>query len=102
MQFNKQKSVIICVTYRVPDCPVVCLYSLLKPNYTKVLLKRKPIIILGDINCNMMNKDSAGCKALQEFITESNLTQVIEGHTRVTDKSASLLDVIIISSPSLI
>jgi endonuclease/exonuclease/phosphatase family metal-dependent hydrolase len=50
-----------------------------------------------------MNKDSTECKALQIFIIESNLTQVVEDHTRrVTNKCASLLDVIMTSSPSLI
>ena len=49
-----------------------------------------------------MNKESPECKALQTFITESNLTQVIEDLTRVTDKSASLLDVIMTSSRSII
>ena len=102
LQYNKNKSVVICIVYRVPDCPVDRFDSLLKPNYTRALLKQKPIIILGDFNCNMMNKDSTHCKALQTFIIESNLTQVIEDHTRVTNKSASLLDVIMTSSPSLI
>ena len=49
-----------------------------------------------------MNKESADCKALQTFIIESNLTQVIEDYTRVTDKSASLLDVVMTSSTSII
>ena len=49
-----------------------------------------------------MNKESADCKALQTFIIESNLTQVIEDYTRVTEKSASLLDVVMTSSISII
>ena len=49
-----------------------------------------------------MNKDSTECKTFQTFIIESNLTQVTEDYTKVTDKSASLLDVIMMSSSSLI
>ena len=45
---------------------------------------------------------SNDCKALQTFKIESNLTQVIEDYTRVINKSASLLDVVMTSSISMI
>ena len=57
LQYNNNKSVVICVVYRVPNCPLNCFDSLLKPNYTRALLEQKPIIILGDLNCNEMNKE---------------------------------------------
>ena len=85
LQRNKNKSIIICIVHRLPDCPLDCFDFLLK-----------------DLNCNLMNKDSTECKTLQAFIIESNLTQVTEDYTKVTDKSASLLDVIMMSSSSLI
>ena len=70
-------------------------------NYTQVLLLGKPILILGDLNCNIL-KSGPDSNALQEFITESTLTQVISKPTRVTDESLSLIDVILVSSPSLV
>ena len=47
-------------------------------------------------------KIALNVKHYKTFIIESNLTQVIEDYTRVTDKSAWLLDVIMTSSSSLI
>ena len=38
---------------------------------------------------------------LEEFLTETNLTQIIKDHTRVTDKSESLLHVIMVWSSSI-
>ena len=101
LQHKKLKSLIICVVYRPPDCALDCFDLLLKPNYTQVLLLRKPVLILGDLNCNIL-KSGPDSKALQEFITESNLTQVINKPARVTDESLSLIDVILVSSPSLV
>ena len=52
IQVNKNKSMIVCVTYRPPDCPVTCIRDELKPKFIEALLLGKEIIILGDMNCN--------------------------------------------------
>ena len=101
LQHKKLKSLIICIVYRPPDSALDCFDLLLKPNYNQVLLLRKPVPILGDLNCNIV-KSGPDSKALQEFISESNLTQVINKPTRVTVESLSLIDVILVSSLSLV
>ena len=62
----------------------------------------KPIIILGDLNCNTL-KECPENKALSEILLELNLTQIINDNkpTRITDRSESLIDVILISNPDL-
>ncbi len=64
---------------------------------------RESIIILGDLNCNMLNTTSRECKSLTEMTTsELNLKQIIESPTRITDISQSLIDVILVSSPNTV
>lgn len=67
----------------------------------QALLLGKPLLVLGDLNCNLL-KSSPDCKALNELIHELNLIQVINYPTRITKNSASLIDVILASSSKLI
>ncbi|XP_028419082.1 uncharacterized protein LOC114544722 [Dendronephthya gigantea] len=102
VQYKKSKSFLICVTYRPPDCPLNCLEDALKPNYMEALLLNKPILILGDLNCDALKSGCAEYKSLEKFLNEMNLTQIIETATRITNSTCSLLDVIIVSSKSLV
>ena len=100
LQHKKIKSVLICVTDRPPSCPVSCLDELLKPSFTSVLTFNKPIIVLGDLNCNLL-QNSPENKVLGNFISELNLKQLITSPTRITDTCSSLIDVIMVSTPDL-
>lgn len=101
LQINKSKSLLLCVSYRPPDCPLACFENSFKPNYMQALLFGKPIVILGDLNCNLL-KETREQKALSDVSIELNLTQIITMPTRITTTSQSLIDVILTSSPSLI
>ena len=61
----------------------------------------KPIVVLGDLNCNVL-KESPESKALSNFLSETNLKQIIATPTRITDTCESLIDVILVSSPDLV
>ncbi|CAB4016984.1 Hypothetical predicted protein [Paramuricea clavata] len=102
LQCKKTKSLLACVCYRLPDCPLDCFENSLKPQYVHALGMRKPIIILGDLNCNMLNTTSRECKSLTEMTSELNLKQIIESPIRITDISQSLIDVILVSSPNTV
>ena len=101
LQLKKSKSLLICVSYRPPDCPLDCFENLLKPNYIQALVLCKPISVLGDLNCNML-KDNREQKALSDVSRELNRTLVINTPTRITNNCQSLIDVICTSSPSLL
>ena len=101
VQHKKKKSVVICVTYRPPNCPVSCLEELLKPNFTIALTFNKPIIVLGDLNCNLLQNCPEN-KALVNFISDLNLKQLITSPTRITDTCSSLIDVVMVSTPDLV
>ena len=102
VQHKKKKSVVICVTYRPPNCPVSCLDELLKPNFTIALTSNKPIIVLGDLNCNLLQNCPEN-KALVNFVSDLNLKQLITSPTtRITDTCNSLIDVVMVSTPDLV
>ena len=101
LQCRKNKSIIICVSYRPPDTRLNCFEDLLKPNYIQALTLNKQILVLGDLNCNMQ-ENGQECKALTNFATELNLTQIIKTPTRITPTSQTLIDVILVSSTSLV
>ena len=42
LQNKKLKSVVICVSYRPPDCPLPCFEDLLKPNFIHSLTLNNP------------------------------------------------------------
>ena len=101
IQHKKKKSVVICVTYRPPNCPVSCLDELLKPNFTITLTFNKPVIVLGDLNCNLLQNCPEN-KALVNFISDLNLKQLITSPTMITDTCNSLIDVVMVSTPDLV
>lgn len=101
LQCQKNKSIIICVTYRPPDTPLGCFEDLLKPNYVQALTLNKQILVLGDLNCNML-ENGQEWRALTNVSTELNLTQIIKTPTRITATSQTLIDVILVSSTTLV
>ena len=100
LQLNKCKSLAICVAYRPPNCPLHCFDSTFKPAYIEALLLKNPIVIMGDLNCSMLNTN-VNSESLTNPCKELNLIQVIKSPTRITATSESLIDVILVSNPKL-
>ena len=101
LQHKKSRPIVMCVSYRPPDCPLSCFENNLKPSNTEALLLDKPIFILGDLNCNIL-KTGPESIALENFMYEMNLKQMITTPTRITDTCESLIDVILTSAPNLV
>ena len=102
VQCKKSKSFLVCATYRPEDAPLNSFEDLLKPSYIQALVYNKPIVILGDLNCDYLKKSCPKFKALDNFSSEMNLYQLIKSPTRITETSATLIDVIFVSSTSLV
>ena len=102
VQCKKTKSVVICVTYRPDDSPLSSFDNVLKPSYIQALTLNKPIVILGDLNCDVLKQNCPESKALINFAKEMNLSQLIKSPTRITNTTQSLLDVVLVSSNSLV
>ena len=94
------KSFLLNTVFRPPSTPVNFL-----DNFTRVfidyLLSDRDIFIIGDLNCNLLGNDHEA-KALLEFCTTFNLTQLINLPTRVTENSQSWIDVTMTSNKELV
>ena len=67
---------LVCVSYRPPDCSLDCFENFFKPQYIKALGMQKLIVILGDLNFNLLNTTSRECKQLTEMMSELNLKRI--------------------------
>ncbi|CAB4025123.1 Hypothetical predicted protein [Paramuricea clavata] len=101
IQHKKMKSIVLCVAYRPPDCPVSCFVDDFMDNYSYALILKKDIFVVGDLNCNLL-KSGPESDALNELCSSLNLFQLIKEPTRVTLQSSSLIDVILTSNTSLV
>ena len=63
----------------------------------EALTLNKPIVIMGDLYCEFIEY-----KTLHQFSDEMNLNQLIEHSTRITESSRTLLDVVLVSSVSMV
>ena len=94
IQVRNLKSIIICTVYRPLDTTLTCL----EDDLTATLIYAdKPMYIMGDLNCNLLNAECTETRSLTSFCESFNLSQLIASPTRVTDSSSSLIDVILTS-----
>ena len=99
---NNLKSTIVCTVYRPPNTPLAYFDNDLTPSFLTASPVNKPVYILGDLNCNLLNSESPDSRALTDFCRSFNLTQMINSPTHVTEETESPIDVIITSTPKQI
>ncbi len=75
IQLNKNKSIIVCVTYKPPNCPVACIKDELKPMFIEAFMMQPQIVIMGDLNYNLLNNSSVDDQALLDTCNELNVSQ---------------------------
>ena len=98
IQVRNLKSFLVCTTYRPPNVPITCINTDLSISLVAALLYNKPVYILDDLNCNLLELNIPESQVLIEFFQSFNLSQVVTKPTRSTGKSESLLDVILVSN----
>ena len=76
IQLNRLKSFVLCVTYRPDYCPVSCFVDDFMDNYSQALTLGKPLLITGDLNCNLLEPGCSEAVALLDFCKGVNLTQL--------------------------
>ena len=92
------KSVIICNIYRPPGGDLGKLIEYLDNCLASLNMAKSELFILGDFNVNYKNKSSPDFKKLSFFAKSSGLSQLINNTTRNTDKSRTLIDLILTNS----
>ena len=68
MQRKKLKSVIICVVYKSPDCPVSCLDEYLAPKINHAFTINEDIVITRDMNCDLLKPTGVGQRITENFV----------------------------------
>jgi len=51
IQHKQMKSILLCATYKPPECPIISFMDDFSDNYMKALSFGKDVFILGDLNC---------------------------------------------------
>ena len=100
VQSRCYKSFVICTVYRPPSTPLNFIDDLAN-SLIESLLSGLDVIILGDLNCNLL-QDNADSRALNDFCSTFNLTQLINQPTRATENGESLIDVVMTTNEKLI
>lgn len=99
LELSRTKYLIGCV-YRAPDESLE-VFDYLDDVLRYATRNQFETIILGDLNCDCLDNTLAQSERLEEFLTANELEQLIKEPTRVTSNSASLLDVLITTTPTL-
>ena len=92
------KSVWICNLYRPPKGNLETAVDYLDECLKQVDMSKNEVYVLGDFNVNYKNKLSEEYKKLNFMIKANGLSQVVDNTTRNSDKSSSLLDIILTNS----
>ena len=99
VQVRHCKSILICTVYRPPGTTLAFSDSLSR-TLLDMLLHGNDIIILGDLNCNILD-DTVDSRTFKELCASFNLTQLVKEPTRITETKRSLIDVIMTTDPTL-
>ncbi|KAF0299165.1 hypothetical protein FJT64_003567 [Amphibalanus amphitrite] len=81
---------IVGVIYRPPDGSVCHAVEELQEQLREVLLRNRPVFLLGDININVLNTQSADVRRYQAALAELNMTQLIDRPTHPLPTPAAL------------
>ena len=84
--------------YRPPTGDLSKAFNHLENNLRSFNLSKTNIFILDDINVDYKNKKSPAYKKLHFFAKSNGLTQCIDTTTRVTEKSKTLIDLVLTNS----
>ena len=84
--------------YRPPTGNLKLAIDCLDETHKSINLNKEDVFLMGDLNVNFKNKSSVDYKKLNFLIKTNGLSQLITTTTRNTDKSKSLLDVILTNS----
>jgi hypothetical protein len=95
----KSKPMFVVSVYRPPNSSIE-LFEKIETLFQNLDNERKELILVGDLNCDFIkNAANNQTKRLIDLINVFQLTQLIKEPTRITDTTATLLNVAIVSKP---
>ena len=101
MKLPRTRPTYICCLYRLPDGSVINGLDLLTKSMDSAVVRPDcDVVIMGDINIDYQYSSPAK-KALETFLKNYHLSQIIESATRVTFDTSSLIDHIYVNNRHL-
>ena len=82
--------------YRPPNSAAYCLHSVFD-QINQALALRKLVIVCGDLNVNLLDCSHPKAILLHNFVVTRDPLQPIVTPTQITDHSATLLDIFLVS-----
>ena len=94
----KFKPILVVSVYTPPNTSIE-LFEKIEILFKNVENDRKEVIIVGDLNCDLIDLISVSnyTKRLNDLLNVFQMTQLIKEPTRITNTSATLIDVAIVS-----
>lgn len=96
------KVVGIGVVYRPPHVNCYNFFEMFENTLTSVILEVDEVFCVGDFNINLLDNNSTLTTDFLLLVDSYGLSQLIDEPTRITDNSATLLDLILSTAPSLV
>lgn len=93
---------ILGVVYRPPEAAYGQFLEELEVSFSNCLPLSEFIICVGDINIDLLKKDSAPARSFNETLETLGFLQIVAEPTRISATGASLIDLIIISDDSFV
>ena len=87
------------VVYKPPRGKIGECFKFIEYMLANVEIKKREKWILGDFNVNLEKRNTPDAMLANTFFKENSLKQLINGHTRLTNKGGSCKDWIITDSP---
>lgn len=100
VQCKKLKSFLLCTVYKTSKSPISFLEDL-ENVFVDSLLTGMEVIIIGDLKCNLQGNCSDS-RALSNFCSTLNLTELVKEPTRVTERSQTLIDIALTTNENII
>ena len=89
---SSNKKIIIGEIYRSPSVSTKQFMVILENVLGKVLYEKAEIILMGDFNVDMMDMSSSQACDILALVISSRLTACVNILTRISNKSATLID----------
>ena len=94
--------ILVGVIYKSP-CQSYKTYNNIAEIIANFTTKYNNVILLGDFNLNFLSPSSPEIKFFKEnFLDSFGLNQIVTKPTRITDKSRSLIDLILVNNPAMV
>ena len=103
VQCGHNRSLIIGCGYRPPIYEGIRAdLEALELSVQKFLSEGKQVILCGDLNCDLLRPNLPHVRPLISLINSVGMHQCVRQPTRIADSSSTLIDIVLVSDPSLV